>query len=103
MIEKTQLNESDLLNSVVYFGAIAWCQPCKFLHPVMEDLSKKHHNLNFIYVDADNAPELVKSFGVSSVPTIKIFINKQEKKSFVGIQSKSTLNKYFNDYSGVES
>ena len=102
MIEKTVLDNKDLINSVVYFGAISWCQPCKFIHPLMKEMSQKHHNLNFIYVDADNAPDVLKKFNISSVPTIKIFINQEEKKSFVGIQSKNTLNKSFYEYSGVE-
>lgn len=103
MVEKTQLDNSDFINSVIYFGAVNWCQPCKFLHPLMEEFSKKYTDLNFIYVDADNAPDVVKSSGVSSVPTVKLFINGEEKNSFIGLQGKNIFEKAFSEYSEAVS
>lgn len=100
MIEKTELHESDFINSVIYFGALSWCQPCKFLHPLMEELSGTYTDLNFIYIDADKAPELLSAHSVRSVPTVKLFINKEEKKSFVGLQSKHSLESAFSEYGG---
>jgi thioredoxin 1 len=100
MIEKTKLNESDFLNSVIYFGALSWCHPCKTLHPMMEKLSKKYTSLNFIYVDADIAPEILNEFRIRSVPTVKLFINGEEKKTFVGLNSASIYENEFSEYAG---
>jgi len=98
MVEKTNLEKTDFINSVIYFGAVAWCQPCRFLHPLMEEFSKKYTTLNFIYVDADNAPEALKEFKVSSVPTVKLFINGEEKRSWIGLQGKNVFESVFNEY-----
>lgn len=103
MVEKTNLTDTDLINSVLYFGAVEWCNPCKFLHPLMEEFSQKYTALNFIYVDADKAPDLLKKHNISSVPTVKIFINKDEKKTFVGLHGKNLFAKAFAEYSEVEA
>jgi thioredoxin 1 len=100
MVEKTNLEKQDFINSVIYFGAVAWCQPCKFLHPLMEEFSKKYPSLNFIYVDADNAPDVVREYRVNSVPTVKLFINNEEKKSWIGLQGKNIFDAAFSEYSG---
>jgi len=100
MVEKKKLKETDLVNSVVYFGAVAWCQPCKFLHPLMEEFSKKYTSLKFIYVDADKAPDTMLEYKISSVPTVKLFINGEEKKSWVGLQGKNVFEAAFNEYVG---
>jgi thioredoxin 1 len=100
MVEKTGLEKSDFINSVIYFGAVAWCQPCKFLHPLMEEFSKKYPSLNFIYVDADKAPDVVREYRVNSVPTVKLFINNEEKKSWIGLQGKNVFDAAFSEYSG---
>jgi len=100
MVEKTNLENSDFINSVIYFGAVEWCQPCKFLHPLMEEFSQKYNALNFIYVDADKAPTVLGEHKISSVPTVKLFINGEEKKSWVGLKGKNLFEAAFNEYSG---
>lgn len=95
MVEKIALQESDFLNSVIYFGALAWCSPCKTLHPLLDRLSKKYTALNFIYVDADKAPDLMSEFKVMSVPTVKVYINGVEKRQFIGLNSSSVYEKEF--------
>lgn len=98
---RTDLNDSDYVNSLIYFGAIEWCMPCKTLKPMLEDLSDKYDNVNFIYVDADDSPDLVQEHQIMSVPTVKLFVNGREEKIFRGLSSKSSfvdaLNLYFGD------
>lgn len=103
MVEKTSLENTDFNNSVVYFGAVAWCQPCRFLHPLMEEFSKKYDSINFIYVDADKAPEILRKHSISSVPTIKFFVDGEEKHSLVGLQGKNVFEAAFSDYYGVSA
>jgi thiol-disulfide isomerase/thioredoxin len=95
MVEKIALQESDFLNSVIYFGALEWCSPCKTLHPLLDRLSKKYASLNFIYVDADKASDLMREFKIMSVPTVKVFINGVEKRQFIGLNSPSVYEKEF--------
>ena len=93
MQTKTELVESDYINSLILFGA-SWCQPCKKLKPVIEEISSDYENVNFIYVDADSSIELVQEHKILSVPTVKLFVNGEEKRSFLGLLPKT-------DYTGV--
>lgn len=98
MREATELQESDYINSVIYFTA-PWCGPCRMLGPIMEDFSTKFENLHFIKVNVDDAPEVAREHGVQSIPTVKLFINGEEKKSFTGLNPKQNYEAAFREYS----
>jgi thioredoxin 1 len=62
-----------------------WCGPCKALGPVIDKLSEMFKNKAIIAkVDIDEVPQLATEYGVSSIPTVKIFKNKEEIESFTG-------------------
>ena len=57
--------------TIVVFSAINWCNPCKVLAPVMEELSGEYENMIDVYdVDVDTEQELSGAFGIKSVPSI---------------------------------
>lgn len=100
MREVTGLSQMDYTNSVVYFSA-PWCGPCKMLGPLMEDLAGVYGNLKFMKVNVDEATQLVAKHKVNAVPTVKLFVNGQEKKSFSGLRSRREYEAAFAEYSGV--
>jgi thiol-disulfide isomerase/thioredoxin len=104
MIEKQNLDPADYVNSVVYFGALSWCAPCKQLHPWMQKISGQYTGLQFIYVDVDTADlNLIKRHNIMSVPTVKLFINSEEKASVTGIKQVddyARLEALFKEYTG---
>ena len=76
---------------IVDFWA-TWCNPCKMMHPVLEELSKEAgDNVKIGKINIDNDPELASNFGVMSIPTFMIFENGQMIKSVVGMQSLDKL------------
>ncbi|MCL7028174.1 hypothetical protein MKW94_024248, partial [Papaver nudicaule] len=44
--------QDDSLPAIFYFTAV-WCGPCKFMSPVIEDLSKKYPHVTTYKVDID--------------------------------------------------
>ena len=98
---ETSLTQLDLINSLVFFGAPSWCLPCQRLLPVIENISEEFDNAQFIHINVDEADELVREYKISSVPTVKIFVNGEEKESLYGLLPKTTyidkLNLYFGD------
>jgi len=70
----------------------SWCGPCKQLAPVVETVSKSYSKkMAFYKVDVDKNPELAQQYGVSSIPSIKIFKNGSLINSSVGSLSESEL------------
>lgn len=68
----TLISENDVV--VVDFAAPAWCVPCQRLAPHYEAVASNVTEAKFIHVDIDTCdPELVRSWTILSVPTVKLF------------------------------
>jgi thioredoxin len=50
-----------------------WCQPCKMLAPVFEELSNHHPEIHFGKVNTEKCQDLAGAFQVKSIPTIMAF------------------------------
>lgn len=50
-----------------------WCQPCKILAPVLEELAKHHLDIFFGKVNTEECQDLAQAFHVRSVPTLMAF------------------------------
>ena len=50
-----------------------WCGPCKMLGPVIEQLSGEYDNVKFCKCNVDDNTDLAMSYGISSIPAVKLF------------------------------
>lgn len=75
---------------LVYFGAV-WCQPCKLVKPILEDLEKELGGVKILYVNIANAPMLVQKLMIQSVPTFVKYKDGRPIKSTFGVKSKAEL------------
>ncbi|GFT12163.1 thioredoxin-like protein 1 [Trichonephila clavipes] len=62
---------------VVDFTA-AWCNPCRRIAPVFDELSRRYPAAIFLKVDVDQCSETATSQGVSSMPTFIFYKNKMK-------------------------
>ncbi len=96
VLELTDANfEQEALNAgkpaLVDFWA-EWCQPCRMLAPVIEDLAKEYDGRIVVgKVDTDNNREVSMKFGISAIPTVILFKDGVMAKKFVGLQGKRDL------------
>lgn len=68
-IEKSELDLKDGLPTVIDFYA-TWCNPCKQIEPVFEELEQKYSDkINFMRVDVDKQPEIAQEYNVQAMPT----------------------------------
>ena len=76
---------------VVDFWA-AWCPPCTWLDPVVEDLAiEQAGRLLVAKVDADENPGLVRRYGTLSLPSLLVFVDGVERTRIVGARPKGRL------------
>ena len=48
-----------------------WCEPCRMVAPVLEDLSKEYDGkVNIYKVDTEKEQDLAAVFGIRSIPSI---------------------------------
>jgi len=76
--------------SVFYFTA-DWCQPCKKVRPIVEELSKDMFPNTFQIIDAEIEMALSKKFEIKSVPTFILIKNGEEINRITGLQTKEKL------------
>ncbi len=56
-----------------------WCQPCKMVAPIMEELEQEFAGkINFYKIDTEDQQELAAAFGIRSIPSI-LFCPKDDK------------------------
>jgi thioredoxin len=69
-----------------------WCQPCKMVAPILEELSEEYKGKIDIYkVDTDKEPELAGAFGIRSIPTMLFVPQNDQPRSAVGALPKDAI------------
>jgi thioredoxin 1 len=71
------MNFHQLINGprpvLVSFGA-AWCEPCKWLEPILDEIQKSlEGRLDIEKIDIDDEPKLKAEYHIMSVPTLLLF------------------------------
>lgn len=84
--------------AIVDFSAV-WCNPCKMLEPVLEDLAAElEGSVNFFNADVDANMELAVKYGISSIPAIYAFKNGEMVGQTIGFQPKDALRSFVEAY-----
>jgi thioredoxin 1 len=47
-----------------------WCEPCKTIAPLLEELSTEYPIIDFYKIDIEAQSELAMTFGIKSIPSI---------------------------------
>ena len=80
----------------VYYFTADWCQPCKRTRPIVEELNRDQSIAGFQIIDVDVNQDLVKNFGIKSVPTFILFDDGIEKNRVTGGQTREQLEVFIN-------
>ena len=81
------------MKNVFYFTA-DWCQPCKKVKPIVEDMKKK--GFQFQIIDVDYEQLLAKQFQVKSIPTFILLEDGKELNRVTGAQTREELENFIN-------
>lgn len=69
-----------------------WCQPCKMIAPVVEELAKEYDGqIKFTKLDVDANAQTPGSYNIRGIPTLIIFKNGKPVEQVVGAVPKSVL------------
>ena len=72
----------------------SWCQPCKQMKPVLEQVCKDSGtDLTLYDVDTVEGSEFASKHGVRGVPTMLVMEGDTVKDVLVGMKSKSEIEK----------
>lgn len=90
------LNESNFKESISSGISLidfhtSWCNPCKTLGPIIDEISFENPEINVAKVDADQNMDLCKEFNVRNIPTILLFKNGEVVERTTGLKSKKDI------------
>jgi thioredoxin 1 len=74
-----------------------WCEPCKMISPILDEISNEKTNITVVKVNVDKNPDIAKKYGIRGIPTLAIFINGKVEGTKVGAVNKSALNAFINN------
>jgi thioredoxin 1 len=74
-----------------------WCNPCKTMLPIFEELKSEFNNIEFIKINIEESDEGLK-FGITSIPTFILTRNDAEVSRKNGVMTKETFKKWLEQY-----
>lgn len=69
----------------------AWCNPCKMVGPVIEEISQEATDFKVVKVNIDENPDIASRYNIMSIPTIGLFKDGQLVKQSIGVQPKEQI------------
>ncbi len=80
-----------------------WCQPCKTIAPILEELQDEYKgDINIYKVNTEQEQELAGMFGVKSIPSLLFVPQDEQPQMAMGALPKDTLEKAIKDVLKVE-
>ena len=75
-----------------------WCQPCKMVAPVLEELASEYAGKLMVYkVNTEEEMELASVFGIQSIPTLLFIPREGQPQAAMGALPKQTFEKVIKD------
>jgi thioredoxin len=69
-----------------------WCQPCKMVAPILEELSKEYEGkVNIYKIDTEDQQELAAAFGIRSIPSLLFCPKGEQPQMAQGALPKETM------------
>ncbi len=80
-----------------------WCQPCKMVTPILEELSEEYDGkLNIYKIDTEDQQELAAMFGIQSIPSLLFIPTEGKPQMATGALPKETFKKAISEVLKVE-
>jgi thioredoxin 1 len=78
-----------------------WCGPCRAVAPILEEISNEYAGkIKIVKLNTDEEGSVAMKYGISSIPTMNLFVGGEVVKSIVGARPKPAIVRELSEYIG---
>lgn len=71
-----------------------WCGPCRAVGPILEEIATEQiGKIKIVKLNTDEESAIAIKYGITSIPTMNLFVNGEIVKSIVGARPKPAIMK----------
>ena len=69
-----------------------WCGPCRAVAPTLEDIAGEYGDkIKIVKLNTDEESAIAIKYGITSIPTLNVYVNGEVVKTIIGAKPKPAL------------
>jgi thioredoxin 1 len=69
-----------------------WCGPCRAVGPILDEIANEHGDkIKIVKLNTDEESAIAIKYGITSIPTLNVFVNGEVVKTIIGAKPKPAL------------
>ena len=69
-----------------------WCGPCRAVGPILDEIANEHGDkIKIVKLNTDEESAIAIKYGVTSIPTLNVYVNGEVVKTIIGAKPKPAL------------
>ena len=69
-----------------------WCGPCRAVGPILDQIADEHGDkIKIVKLNIDEESAIAIKYGITSIPTLNVFVNGEVVKTIIGAKPKPAL------------